>query len=789
MSDNARFHNKLHRKNHHTSPTTGYPDSATDPIASAVEPFQGDFYLNGNLSVTGAINTTFQTLSNISLPTPVLSATVGFNPTNSLIIQLSGVKYAIPVTYVGNNSAPVVITNALSGVTTFSNGVSILGSISGVDSINWNAVYTAVVANSASWYGGQTSYATVNSLSAEWSNAYTTVNANSANWQSSSTVSAFVIANSATSTYGFNSTVFAKTSAQAYTLTSLSSIQANTIGNNASGNFAGVLAGSYNTASGYGSVIVGGGSNTVSGRYSTILGGTSNTLSGNNSFALGSNLASNVPNYTFVNNLSSQGSVQTSSAYSGFLSISPNNSSPVLANSSAQFLSNTNCYSQINVQNVNSGSCASADVVITADNGTNTTNYLDLGINSSTYAVSAYGITGPDDAYLYTQSKNLAIGTAANANILFHTGGTLASNERVRITSSGYVGIGTCSPNATLTVVGNISASGNVCSSNAVYVFGSSQGSIQTIRGSNTVSNVYAYIGGGCCNQATGVGAVVGGGYSNRAVCDNGVVLGGCCNTANGAGSTVVGGVCNNTASNYSGILAGCKNIACCYGVVGGGTCNSTLSSFSFIGSGACNTSSGAYNIIVGGYKNINNGQSSFIAGGCCNCISSGINNAFVLGSNINATCSGYTYVNGIITPGSICADTINATNLYSNGSFCAYNLSGFCASIYNAAICDFSVLRNSVMCCGMTVYGTISSQNFTCLAGNKYSTTLGNGALSSFTVTHNLSTNNIITTVTDTCNQQVVYPSVCVPNSTQVQISFSFVPPASRYNLSVIGF
>jgi len=50
MADNARFHNKLHRKNHHTLPTTGYPDSAIDPIASPDEPFQGDFFLTGSLS-------------------------------------------------------------------------------------------------------------------------------------------------------------------------------------------------------------------------------------------------------------------------------------------------------------------------------------------------------------------------------------------------------------------------------------------------------------------------------------------------------------------------------------------------------------------------------------------------------------------------------------------------------------------------------------------------------------------------------------------------------------------
>ena len=53
MAGNARFHNKLHRKDHHTNPTEGFPDSGTDPIASPQEPFQGDFVINGTLSCTG----------------------------------------------------------------------------------------------------------------------------------------------------------------------------------------------------------------------------------------------------------------------------------------------------------------------------------------------------------------------------------------------------------------------------------------------------------------------------------------------------------------------------------------------------------------------------------------------------------------------------------------------------------------------------------------------------------------------------------------------------------------
>ena len=54
MAGNARFHNKFHRRNHHSIPSTGYPDSGTDPIASQDEPFLGDFYLGGSLSANGS---------------------------------------------------------------------------------------------------------------------------------------------------------------------------------------------------------------------------------------------------------------------------------------------------------------------------------------------------------------------------------------------------------------------------------------------------------------------------------------------------------------------------------------------------------------------------------------------------------------------------------------------------------------------------------------------------------------------------------------------------------------
>jgi hypothetical protein len=50
----VRFHSKKHNFNHFSIPVDGYPDSASDPIASSKYPFQGEFIINGELSATTA---------------------------------------------------------------------------------------------------------------------------------------------------------------------------------------------------------------------------------------------------------------------------------------------------------------------------------------------------------------------------------------------------------------------------------------------------------------------------------------------------------------------------------------------------------------------------------------------------------------------------------------------------------------------------------------------------------------------------------------------------------------
>ena len=117
---------------------------------------------------------------------------------------------------------------------------------------------------------------------------------------------------------------------------------------------------------------------------------------------------------------------------------------------------NTNNYYEENIQNLSAGASASADYVVTGNLGNESVYYTDLGQNSSGYSVGTWTMSGANDSYLYASDGALTVGTASstntNAGVIFHTGGTLASNVRMTITQPGLVGIGTTTPPSLLSV-------------------------------------------------------------------------------------------------------------------------------------------------------------------------------------------------------------------------------------------------------------------------------------------------------------------------------------------------
>ncbi len=121
-----------------------------------------------------------------------------------------------------------------------------------------------------------------------------------------------------------------------------------------------------------------------------------------------------------------------------------------------------NNYLQLNVQNRSAGDLASADVVASANNGSELVNYIDMGINSSAFNNTTYPVlNGINNAYLYSTGNDFILGNAtANKNLSFFTGGAGTGNEWLRITGAGLVGIDNTSPTEKLQAEGNIRLSG-----------------------------------------------------------------------------------------------------------------------------------------------------------------------------------------------------------------------------------------------------------------------------------------------------------------------------------------
>jgi hypothetical protein len=62
---------------------------------------------------------------------------------------------------------------------------------------------------------------------------------------------------------------------------------------------------------------------------------------------------------------------------------------------------NSNDYAQIAFQNSGTGGFSSTDFIAYAENGTDSTGYIDMGITSSTFNDPDFTITGPNDGYIF----------------------------------------------------------------------------------------------------------------------------------------------------------------------------------------------------------------------------------------------------------------------------------------------------------------------------------------------------------------------------------------------------
>jgi hypothetical protein len=510
--------------------------------------------------------------------------------------------------------------------------------------------------------------------------------------------------------------------------TSTSSSYSTIIGGNAN---------SINNNSPY-NLIGGGSNNRVYGCYNTIVGGQNNSLSGSNSFTLGSNISVSANNYTFVNNLSSQGIVAAlggnsnnwNSAYASTTALNLSSSSWNSVYSYVRSTSATNnpTYNAACYVNVLSEPYILCDI-----NGGRAYGIINTRLPGQGNTACAAFAGCPPTSCGFTS----VLGGQLNslyANFATIVGG--CNNKICCVPSSYYPDYTVIAGGGNNTIISGCFSNINGGQSNTV------SGLYSNINGgkSNTVSGYASNVAGGCINTASGTNSNVAGGYCNTASGNYSNITSGVNNIASGQNSSINNGYHNTASGIYSIIINGGFNCICSIGTgssdtsftsinngvhnnisstssgyYNGSICQyiqsySTTNNSAILGGSGntitdCNlvyntTTSSAYSTIIGGKTNRinNNSPYNLIGGGLSNQIFGSYNtivggqnnslsgtNNFTLGSNISVSANNYTFVNNLSSQGIVAAAnlTINkapqtfVNPVTASGTFLVVNVNG----------------------------------------------------------------------------------------------------------------
>lgn len=168
----------------------------------------------------------------------------------------------------------------------------------------------------------------------------------------------------------------------------------------------------------------------------------------------------------------------------------------LLPNTIASFSANVNNYTQVTLQNKSTGADATADFIITADNGSDTVNYADLGIINSGYdnttpTNSLGNIVFAGDTYLYAQGNSSNSGQSGG-NIAI---GATVSGKSVKIFAGGANStaiVGTFSSTG-LAVTGNVSATGITKTEQVHEVFTTKTSATGTVTHDCSTGQVFSH--------------------------------------------------------------------------------------------------------------------------------------------------------------------------------------------------------------------------------------------------------------------------------------------------------
>jgi hypothetical protein len=129
------------------------------------------------------------------------------------------------------------------------------------------------------------------------------------------------------------------------------------------------------------------------------------------------------------------------------------------------FTANTDQSVQLAVQNFANTANGSTDLALYNNKGTDSNNYIDMGITSASYNVVLNGFTAanPGDAYVYSNGSNILIGTYTPGTVLkVFSGGYMASNVVATFNAANTAA--TSNTSGALTVAGGLGVTGNVYS-------------------------------------------------------------------------------------------------------------------------------------------------------------------------------------------------------------------------------------------------------------------------------------------------------------------------------------
>ena len=208
---------------------------------------------------------------------------------------------------------------------------------------------------------------------------------------------------------------------------------------------------------------------------------------------------------------------------------------------------------QANQQNLDSGAEASADYVITADNGDDTENYMDVGMASSGYNYPGFSAFKPNTGYIVSTGSDLRLiagkyganssNLSNTTDMVFVAGSLLDTEERMRIKAATGNVILSNSANPTdngqkLQVVGDADISANATVGGTIVIEGAAYSNAANITALNQLATK-AYV-----DNATAAGLHI---HEPVLVATTGNLVAVYSNGVNGVGATLTNNATQET--------------------------------------------------------------------------------------------------------------------------------------------------------------------------------------------------------------------------------------------------